>query len=240
MPSTYMELTNNLLRRLNEVEIEEADFASAKNIQTTAKDCILDAVREINTLRIDWPFNAMEHTETLVVGTEEYAWPAAFTAADWNSFQIQKDEGLGINHRRLIPISREEWYEKYRDRDYDSETDGKNIPYFCFPSHGQGYGISPSPNEAFTLKYRYYRNPTDLSAYNSEVTIPSKFNYVILAGALYHLNLFKENGQGAQMAEERYKHGLTNMQMVFLPNPRQMWDGMIIHTRPGMSMWTGS
>lgn len=239
MPSTYMNLTNRLLRRLNEVEIDQSDFLSVRNIQATAKDCILDTIREINTLRIDWPFNAMEHTETLAVGTEEYAWPTSFTSADWNSFQIQKDDTFGVDHRRLHPISREEWYEKYRDVDYDSESEGRTIPVYCFPSHGQGYGISPSPSEEFTLKYRYYRNPDDVSEYDDEVTIPSKFDYVILAGALYHLNLFKENGQGAKMAEERYMKGLSNMAMVYLPNPRHMWTGMIDQIKPGMAMWTG-
>ena len=123
MPSTYMGLTNRLLRRLNEVEITESDFLSARGLQATAKDCILDTVREINTVRIDWPFNAVEHTQTLEVGVEEYAWPLAFIAADWNSFQIQKDDTLNITHKRLTPVSREEWYEKRRDIDYDSETD---------------------------------------------------------------------------------------------------------------------
>jgi len=239
MPSTYMDLTNRLLRRLNEVEITQSDFSSARGIQATAKDCILDTIREINTMRIDWPFNAVEHTQTLSVGVEEYAWPTQLIAADWNSFQIQKDDSLNVTHRVLKPISREEWYEKYRDIDYDAETDGTTVPRYCFPSHGQGFGVSPSPDQEYDIVYRYFKSPTDLSAYNDEVTVPDRFDYVIMAGALYHLNLFKENSQGAKMAEERYQKGLSNMNIVFLPNPRHMWHGMLPSTRPGMSMWTG-
>lgn len=239
MASTYMNLTNNLLRRLNEVEITESDFLSVKNIQATAKDCILDALREINTMRIDWPFNAVEHTESLVVGTEEYAWPTTFIAADWNSFQIQQDDSLNVNHRVLFPISREEWYEKYRDKDYDASTDGISTPVYVFPAHGQGFGLSPSPDETFTLKYRYYKTPEDPSAFDDEITIPTRFDYVVLAGALYHLNLFKENSQGAKMAEERFNRGLSNMNMVYLPNPKRMWDGMIVQRQPSMSIWNG-
>ncbi len=241
MPSTYMDLTNRVLRRLNEVEITQSDFPSARGIQGLAKDCVLDTVRKINTSKIDWPFNAVEHTEVLVVGTEEYAWPTNFTAADWNSFQVQKDDTLNINHKSLKVISREQWYEKLRDRDYDSETDGKSIPDYCFPSHGQGWGVSPSPDELYTIKYRYYKNPDDLELYDDEVTIPNKFDHVITLGALFQMNLFKENPDGVQFAKKDFEDGLKDMSNTFLPNPIYVYSGMLAQTRRGGStrMWTG-
>lgn len=241
MPSTYMDLTNRLLRRLNEVEITESDFLSVRGIQATAKDCILDTVRQINTQSLDWAFNAVEHTETLVAGTEEYAWPVAFTAADWDSFQIQKDDTLGVNHKRLQFITRDEWYKLARDVDYDSETDGKDVPKYCFPSHGQGWGVSPSPNKTYSIKYRYYKNPTDLSAFDDQVTIPSKFDYVIMAGALYHLNLFKENAEATVLMEKAFKDGIDNMVNLLLPNPRYVYDTRVNHggSRPNTYVWNG-
>ena len=236
MPSTYMNLTNRLLRRLNEVEISQSDFPSVKGIQATAKDCVLDTIREINTSKIDWPFNAVEHSQTLAVGTEEYAWPTDFTAADWNSFQIQKDDTFNVNHKVLNLITREQWYNSLRDQDYDSETDGKNVPDWVFPSHGQGWGVSPSPNEPYALRYRYYKNPTDLDLYNDETTIPSKFDYVIMAGALYHLNLFKENADAASMSKSAYDQGVKNMVNTFLPNPTYMYSSM---NNPGGDVVSG-
>lgn len=227
MPSTYMDLTNRLLRRLNEVEIEEADFASVKNIQATAKDCILDTVREINTAKSAWPFNAVETTQVLTVGTEEYDWPADFSNVDWTSFQILKDDALNINHKKLILINREEWYRYLRDLDYDSETDGRDIPSYVFHGHGEGFGISPSPDQAYTVSYRYYKNPTDLSAYNDQVTIPAKFDYVIMAGALYQMNLFKENIEGTNLMRQRFERGLDTMTQLFLPNPIDIQGGVV-------------
>lgn len=223
MPSTYLALTNRLLRRLNEVEISQSDFPSVVGIQATAKDCILDTVREINTSKIDWPFNAVEHTQYLEVGVEEYGWPSAFVAADWDSFQIQKDDTLLVNHKTLKPIAREQWYKNLRDRDYDTETDGQNIPDYVFPSHGSGWGVSPSPNEEYLIKYRYYKNPTDLETYDDEVTIPTRFDYVIMAGALYHLNLFKENPEAAGAYKNSYDQGIKNMVNVFLPNAMEVY-----------------
>lgn len=236
MPSTYMGLTNRLLRRLNEVEITESDFPSVVGIQATAKDCILDTVREINTSKIDWPFNAVEHSQTLEIGVEEYAWPANFSAADWNSFQIQKDDTLNINNKQLKLISREEWYAGLRDQDYDSETDGKDIPGWVFPSHGQGWGVSPSPNEEYPIKYRYYKNPDDLELFDDQVTIPSKFDYVIIAGAMWHLNLFKENADAANMSKGAYEQGIKNMTNMFLPNPVYVYSSMI---NPGGDIVSG-
>jgi hypothetical protein len=227
MPSTYMDLTNRLLRRVNDVEISQADFPSVRGIQAVAKDCILDTIREINSSRIDWPFNAVEHTQTLVVGVEEYAWPADFTAADWNSFQIQKSTSLNVNHIQLQPISREEWYHNYRDIDYDSGTAGKSVPSFVFPSHGQGWGLSPSPNKTYDIKFRYYKNPDDLSLYNDQTTIPSKFDYVIMAGALYHMNLFKENAEGVAIIKKKFEDGIQDMVNLYLPNPSYVYDSRV-------------
>jgi len=45
--ASYINLVNELLRRLNEVEIGEADFATTKNVQSLAKDSINSSVREI-------------------------------------------------------------------------------------------------------------------------------------------------------------------------------------------------
>jgi hypothetical protein len=222
-----MELTNRLLRRVNDVEITESDFVSARGIQATAKDCVLDTIRELNSSRIDWPFNAVEHSQNLEVGVEEYSWPVDFTAADWNSFQIQKDDALNINHKQLQHISREEWYHNFRDQDYDSEALGKNIPVLVFPSHGNGWGVTPSPNKVYPIKFRYYKNPIDLSAFDDEVTIPSKFDYVIMAGALYHMNLFKENAEGVQIVKKKFEDGIKDMTNLYLPNAMYAYDSRV-------------
>lgn len=224
MPSTYLQLTNRLLRRINDVEISESDFASVRGIQATAKDCILDTIREINSNKAEWPFNAVEHSQNLVAGTEEYAWPTNFVICDWDSFQLQKDDTLNINHKSLKYINREQWYETRRDLDYDSESSGLNIPNFVFPSHGQGFGVSPSPNEAYPIKYRYYKNPDDLEEHDDETTIPNRFDYVIIAGALYHMNLFKENSEGVAIMKQKFDSGIKDMANMFIPNPRFAYD----------------
>ena len=88
MPSNYLSLCNQVLRRLNEVEIIEGDFASVTGVQALVKDAVRSAVAKINQAEFEWPCNAAEETDTLVVGQEEYTWPSFYKIADLNIFQM--------------------------------------------------------------------------------------------------------------------------------------------------------
>ena len=101
MPSTYISLCNQVARRLNEVEIVDSDFASATGVQSVIKDAVKAAVAKLNQMEFEWPFNAAEETDTLIVGQEEYIWPTFYKIADWNSFQIQADATLGAGFTTL-------------------------------------------------------------------------------------------------------------------------------------------
>ena len=43
--ATFINLTNELLRRLNEVQITESEFTAVKNVQALAKDAINSSIR---------------------------------------------------------------------------------------------------------------------------------------------------------------------------------------------------
>lgn len=223
--STFLQLTNRLLRRLNEVELTSSNFSGQKGIHATCKDAILDTIRKINNKRFDWPFNSSEGTQTLVVGTTGYSWPADFVSVDWDSFQLQKDDTLGVGSTILTYIPREVWYESFKDMDDDATADGRGIPSFVFPTHGQGWGLSPSPNKAYKVKFKYFVAPTDLSAHGDETVIPERFDYVIIAGGMYHLSLFKDDPQKSQILKIEFMEGLNDMvNQLTAPPQRQMYD----------------
>jgi hypothetical protein len=227
MPTTFIDLTNKLLRRINDVEIRIPDFASVRGVQAAAKDAINDTITEINATKLDWPFNAQVATQVLTPGVEVYDWPNEFNSVDWNSFQIQKDPALNIESRSLNYISREQWFERLRNEDDDAGTSGRIVPVYCFPAHGDKFGVSPSPNQAFTLKYNYYSVPIALDAYDDQTSIPSKFDYVIIAGGLYYMNLFKENPDGNAIMKAKFLEGVKDMLNTFYPNPRFVYDGRV-------------
>jgi hypothetical protein len=218
MPTSYIDLCNQTLRRLNEVEIAEADFGSVRGVQALVKDAVKSAVAKINQAEFGWPFNAAEQTEVLVVGQEEYVWPQYFKVADWGSFQIQENTGLNTGFKTLKSIEQDEWYEDHRDADYASGVSGRSVPEFVFPSHGNGFGVSPSPNKAYTVKFRYFLNYADITNATDASRIPESFDTVLIDGALYHMYMFKDNVEAAQAAYMGFEKGIKDLQTLYINN----------------------
>ena len=74
-------------------------------------------------------------------------------------------------------------------------------------------------------------------AYNDVSTIPSKFDYVIINGALKEMNLFKENAEGVQICEKNFQDGIKDMINMYLPNPIYMYDGRINNGGGNHNSW---
>lgn len=227
MPSTYLQLTNKLLRRLNETELTSDNFDSVRGVHALCKDAVSDAVSRINTFCHEWPFNAYQHTQTLIAGTSEYGWPDNYKQVDWNSFQIQKDDSLDVRHKHLRKINRDEWYRDYKDRDDDAGSDGVDVPIYVFEAHGTGFGITPVPDEAYTLVYRYYITPTVMTDYDDTTTIPGEWEWVITDGALAIGNLFKEDSEGHQLSKQDFEKSLKFMRSILVNKTENMEDSMI-------------
>tara|TARA_R110001592_G_C13061221_1_gene741004 strand:+ start:384 stop:1073 length:690 start_codon:yes stop_codon:yes gene_type:complete len=227
MPSTYISLCNQVARRLNEVEIVDGDFATATGVQSVIKDAVKASVAKLNQMEFEWPFNAAEETDTLVVGQEEYTWPTFYKVADWNSFQIQADATLGTRFTGLTFIERDEYYKKYRDIDHTSGTTGITVPQYVFPAHGNGYGVSPSPDKAYSLKFRYFMNHSDITNFDDVTRIPETYDTVLVDGALYHLYIFKSNMEAAQAAFLAYEKGVKDLQSLYINNYSSVRDTRI-------------
>ena len=224
MASTYVNLCNQVLRRLHEVEIVDADFGSVRGVQALVKDAIIAAVAKLSQSEYEWPFNAASHTQVLTAGTTEYSWPSSFKAVDWNSFQIQEDTVLGASFKALKFIERDEWYKNQRDIDYRAGAAGRGIPDFVFPSHGSGYGVTQSPNAAYTVVFKYYLDFTSLSAFDDVSRIPTSFDSILVDGALYHMYLFKDNVESAQAAFLNFEQGIKSLQSIYINNYASITD----------------
>jgi len=229
--STFIDLTNQLLRRLNEVEIAQADFAGVRGVQATAKDAVRNAIAKINQAEYEWPFNAAEHTQVLAVGQEEYSWPQYFKTVDWNSFKIEKNDSLGITTTPLSFISRDTYYRDYRPFDDDAGAPGRGLPEYIFPSHGNGYGVSPSPDQAYTLKFRYYMNHTDLVAYSDATRIPETYDNIIIEGALMQMYMFRDNMESAGISAQLFQQGVKEMQGILINQYGEIRDTRILRRR---------
>lgn len=224
MPSTYLELTNQVLRALNEVELTSSTFSTSRGLHSTAKDAVKRSIRKINAREFRWPFNAVETTQVLIIGQEAYNWPNDFKVSDWNSFQLQKDDNLLVGNKQLQFIKRNDYYHYLKDLDNNAGSDGRGSPDYVFEGHGKTWGVSPSPNETYSIKYRYWKQPSELVLYSDLTTIPSEYDYVILAGALSHMKLFKDDPTSTQLLQKEFLDGLSEMVQVFLSTDDRVSD----------------
>ena len=111
MASSFLDLCNNVLRKLNEVEISSSEFGSVRGVQALVKDAVVTAIAKINQAEYSWPFNASEFTQQMIVAQEEYGWPSLYKVTDWNSFQLLKDDNLGVGFSKLNFITLDEYFD---------------------------------------------------------------------------------------------------------------------------------
>lgn len=235
--STYLELTNMLLRKLLDTELTSSNFASATSTQATAKDCIREAVQEIYQEETNWPFRYRTGSQTLSIGVEQYALPTStgdeVNSVDWKSFRIQESSSLGVSTTPLEYISHDEWKRWLRPADEDSETVGRQMPKFVYLTPGATagnylrFGVSPSPDQAYTVLFDYSAIYPAFSAYSDDPGIPSRFDYVIIDMALKRFYMFKDNSEQAAYWAGEAKKGLAVMRRNLMPKKDYMRSSVV-------------
>lgn len=225
MPATYIDLCNQVLRRLNEVELRAADFETARGVQALVKDAVQAAIASIGQSEFEWPFNAAQHVDTLEIGLTDYNWPEFFKVVDYNSFQVIENTGEGRNsYQKLKYIDRDDYFKLYRDFDGGAGSAGRGKPEMVCPSHGNGFTVTPSPDAAYSIRYNYFLNYAQLRAYDDETRVPTSFSSVIVDGALMHMYMFKDNVEAAQIAKIIFEQGLKNLQTLYINNYEYITD----------------
>ncbi len=92
MATTYLTLTNSVLRELNETELTSSTFSSSRGIQTAVKDFINKGIHDIYNETGEIPLLYTRTTQDLVIGDNEYSFPADFRKADMDSFFLGPKE----------------------------------------------------------------------------------------------------------------------------------------------------
>ena len=92
MATTYLTLTNSVLRELNETELTSGTFSSSRGIQTAVKDFINKGIHDIYNETGEIPLLYARTTQDLFVGDNEYDFPADFRKADMDSFVLKPTE----------------------------------------------------------------------------------------------------------------------------------------------------
>ncbi len=215
MAYTFLELVNSVNRRLNEVELTAANFASAIGVYSTHKDAVNYAINRINTQEFEWPFNHETEEQLLVVDQTRYSYPVDCKTVDLDTFRTKKDSALGVQTKKLEVISYEEYLEKGVDQEYNSDVTG-GIPTHVFRTPDRKFGFYPFPDKAYSVVYEYYKLPTNLELYSDVPTIPEHFKYVINEGAMYYAYFFRGDTEAADRCEALFNKGLTSMRSIYI------------------------
>ena len=88
----YLQLTNAVLAELNEVQLTSSNFTSSSGIQTTVKDIINKALRDVYSSELEWPWLHSDKTQVTYAGQKEYSLPTDFRSVDFESFYLVPTE----------------------------------------------------------------------------------------------------------------------------------------------------
>lgn len=214
MAYTYLDITNEVLARFNEVALTSSNFSSARGFQTQCKNAVNDAINYIFQREFGWGFSHSEQTETLVAGTSRYNFNSTVYYADYETFRISKDESLGVAGVSLRVLDYKEYVDKYIDQETTSDVGG--VPIFVFRTPNNNYGLYPYPDAAYTLKYDAYVKPTALSATTDVPLIPEQFRQVIVDGATAYGYQYRGEAQQYGINFARFEDGIKHMQSILL------------------------
>ena len=219
--ATYVALTNELLRRLNEVTLDIAGdgFDSVRNVQALAKDAINNAIRNIIQTGQEWPFLKTTYTQTLTAGTREYSFPSDYSSADWETFYLKKLSSVDNTPMHLPTISYDEYIQKYRQVDDTGDAAGIAAPNLIYQTNESKFGVTPIPNAAYEVEYVYWSFPSDLSLYNDVAVIPDRFKHVVIDGAMMYMMRFRSNDQSAAIHQQNFENGIRSMRRVLIDEP---------------------
>jgi len=247
MATTFLTLTNDVLRELNEIELTSATFSNAKGIQNFVKNSINKSINDIATEEPQLPFFAVAASgETdpfygnvsvaTVAGTRWYTLKSGsssittdYSSVDWDDFYLTtinvSGESAPYVSRGLRYISLDEWTRYFRDNENQDDANTQNFgePQYVVrsPDHRK-FGLSPIPDKVYNVHFYAYTVPTTLSAYSDEIVFPDQYANVITAKSRYYVWQFKESPQQASFALEDYKKGMRQMKSNLM-NPAPMY-----------------
>ena len=224
MSYNYLNLVNDINRRLNEVELSTATFAAATGFYSFAKDSVNAAIRHINQEEFEWPWNHVEEIEVLSVGEVRYSVPYDSKSVNMNSFRIKRNADLNVETVKLKLLSYEEYLDKYGDSQYNSSTDTHSVPRFVVRTPSRELIFHPAPNKEYEVVYEYYRSGYDLELYTDVPTLPEQYRGVIVDGSMYYVYQFRGDLQAAQLAFQKFEQGIKQLRSLHINRTEYLRD----------------
>ena len=185
MATTYLDLSNEVLRELNEVVLTSGSFASATGIQGFVKDAINKSLFDVANAEPQLPFFSAgvsgstdpfygNVTVATVAGQRWYTLKASsssitsdYSAVDWDDFYITtinvSGESAPYTSTGLKYLTLTDWKRYYRDAENadDADTQSYGEPRYVYksPDHRK-FGLSPMPDKVYNVHFYAFEKPT--------------------------------------------------------------------------------
>ena len=249
MATTYLDLTNEVLRELNEIPLTSANFANALGFQKFVKDAINKSIFDIANAEPQLPFFSAgvsgstdpfygNTTVATVAGQRFYTLKDGsssittdFASIDWDDFYITtinvSGESSPFVSKGLQYLTLADWRRYYRDSENSDDADSSHgEPVYVIKSpDSRKFGLSPIPDKVYNVHFYAFTKPTALDAHGDTMALPEQYSNVVTARTRYYVWQFKESPQQAAFALDDYKKGLRNMKSNLMnPTPKYMTD----------------
>lgn len=217
--STYLNLTNELLRRMGEVVMDATDFDGARNVQALAKTAINSSVREILHSAQEWPFLLSIETQMLTKGVGLYDFPTNTSSVNWDSFYLKQHPVINNSPLRLNIITYVDYLKNRRPRDDANGENGEGAPQVVYQTNDLKFGVSPPPSTNFEIEYQYFSYPDDMVSDSDLCIVPSRFDNVVIDGAMFYMLMYRSNEQGAAIYRDKFDMGIRSMRRLLMDDP---------------------
>ena len=250
MATTYLDLTNEVLRELNEIPLTAANFANATGLQKFVKDTVNKSIFDIANEEPQLPFFSAgvsgstdpfygNVTVATVAGQRFYTLKADsssittdYASIDWDDFYVTtinvSGETAPYVSKGLRFLTLDDWKRYYRDSENEDDANSQTYgePKFVIKSpDSRKFGLSPIPDKVYNIHFYAFVRPTALSAYDDTMVLPEQYSNIVTARMRYYVWQFKESPQQAAFALDDYKKGLKYMKSNLMnPTPKYMTD----------------
>jgi len=208
MAYDFLGLVNDVNRRLNEVALTTANFASTTGYYSFVKEAVNSSIRHINQEEYEWPWNHREEEVTLTAGVSKYSYPLDAKTINMNTFRIKRNATFGNSTVKLKILPYEEYLDKYVDNEYNSAASIQNTPEYIVRTPSRELILVPTPDQEYELVYEYFQLGYDLELHNDVPTLPEQYRNVIVDGAMYYVYQFRSDTQMASLSQQRYEDGI--------------------------------
>lgn len=88
----------------------------------------------------------------------------------------------------------------------------KQVPtHYCMDFDNNRLWLYPTPDQNYPLKFRYLKNPSEISNASSTLFVPSKYHFVVVSGVESLVWQMDEDLNSARAASERFEAGISRM-----------------------------